>query len=64
MVDLDYEKIKRDLRAGNVTKFRKSPLYSDVLPEQAEPIEKRYIDGKIDLQEFTVLLASIHRSSH
>jgi hypothetical protein len=59
MPNFDYAKIQRDLRMQNVAKFRKTALYFNVPIEHAEPVEKRYIEGEIPLQEFTVLLETI-----
>jgi hypothetical protein len=59
MPHFDYTKIQRDLRESNVAKFRKTVLYSNVPSGHAESIEKRYIEGEIGLQEFTILLETI-----
>jgi hypothetical protein len=61
MKNFDYEKIKIDLRARNIGKFRKTSLYANVSLEQAKSVEQRYIEGEIELQEFTALIESIRR---
>jgi hypothetical protein len=61
MKNFDYEKIKIDLRARNIRKFRKTSLYANVSLEQAKSVEQRYIEGEIELQEFTALIESIRR---
>lgn len=63
MPKFDYEKIQRDLRTAKVARFRASPFYSDVPLDQADSIEKRYIDGIIRLPEFTVLIESIRNGA-
>jgi hypothetical protein len=63
MPNFDYSKIQRDMRQGNVIKFRTKDLYSNVPLETAAPIEKLYIDGEIDLKEFTMRLEAVRNGT-
>jgi len=63
MPRFDYAKIQRDLRQGNVRKFRTTDLYSNVPLKSAEPIEKLYIEGEIDLKEFTMRLETVRNGA-
>lgn len=62
MHKFDYEQIHRALRAGNVAKFRGSSAYTGVAHEQAESIERQYIDGEIKLPEFASRIDAIRRT--
>jgi hypothetical protein len=61
MPKFDYAEIQRSLRSGNIPKFRESALYGRVPLEEAQAIVRRYIEGEISLQEYTILIDSLQR---